>query len=136
MAQFGTLKNARGFLDALSETGNVSDACRINKLPRRTVYNWRKENAKFAEEWKVSLEMGTEALEDEAVRRAKDGVDKPVFQGGKLVGHVREYSDTLLIFLLKGAKPQKYRDNVALEHNGNVGVQLVHSIPRPQREAR
>jgi hypothetical protein len=38
---------------------------------------------------------------------------------------VREYSDTLLIFLLKGARPQKYRDNVRQEVSGPNGAPLI-----------
>jgi hypothetical protein len=41
------------------------------------------------------------------------------------VGVVQEYSDTLLIFLLKGARPQKYRDNVRQEVTGSNGTPLV-----------
>ena len=79
--------------------------------------------------------MGADMLEDEAVRRAKDGVERPVYQGGKLVGHVQEYSDTLLIFLLKGARPEKYRDRVQRELSGPGGqtIQLITSVPRLQQ---
>jgi hypothetical protein len=42
-----------------------------------------------------------------------EGVDKPVYQGGVLVGYVREYSDQLLVTLLKAHRPEKFRDNVA-----------------------
>ena len=34
-----------------------------------------------------------------------------MYHRGKAIGAIREFSDTLLIFLLKGAKPSKYRDN-------------------------
>ncbi len=100
-----TPEKRQKFLDALAQTCNVTKACEISGLGRASIYEWRNENQDFAKDWKSALEMGADMLEDEAVRRAKDGVEKPVFQGGKLVGHVQEYSDTLLIFLLKGARP-------------------------------
>ena len=34
---------------------------------------------------------------------------------GGLVGKTREYSDLLLIFLLKARRPEKFRDNAKLE---------------------
>lgn len=34
---------------------------------------------------------------------------------GQPGGYVREYSDVLLIFLLKGLKPEKYRDRLELK---------------------
>jgi hypothetical protein len=48
-------------------------------------------------------------LEDEAMGRAVEGVEKPISVNGELKT-IREYSDTLLIFLLKGAAPEKYRE--------------------------
>jgi len=48
------------------------------------------------------------AMEREAYRRAVEGNDKPVYQGGKKVGTVKEYSDGLLTFLLKARKPEVY----------------------------
>ena len=70
-------------------------------------------------------------LEPEAIRRAVEGVEKPVYQGGELVGYVREYSDTLLIFLLKGGKPHKYRENIKIDSE----VQVTISIEQRTREA-
>ena len=50
-------------------------------------------------------------LEREARRRAVEGVEEPVgFYKGEPSAYVRKYSDTLLIFLMKGARPDKYRD--------------------------
>ncbi len=60
-----------------------------------------------------------DALEGEAHRRAVVGVLKPVYQGGQRVGAIREYSDTLLIILLKAGRPEKFRDR--FEHVGRGG---------------
>jgi hypothetical protein len=57
-----------------------------------------------------------QSLEDEANRRAHDGVEspviykgKPVFvEGGPLKKH--EYSDTLLLALLKAYDPERFKD--------------------------
>ena len=48
------------------------------------------------------------ALESEAYRRAVEGNLKPVYQGGQKVGEIREFSDSLLMFLLKARKPSTY----------------------------
>lgn len=69
--------------------------------------------------------MAVESLEDAAVQRARYGMDRPVFHKGKVCGYVREYSDTLLIFLLKGAKPLKYRERLNIEHTGKDGKPLL-----------
>lgn len=85
-------------------------SCEMAGLPRSTVYDWRHADQAFAQAWDAALELGTDALEDEAVRRAYHGTDKPVYQGGKQVGTVREFSDTLLIFMLKARRPEKFKE--------------------------
>lgn len=54
--------------------------------------------------------MAADRLEQEAIRRAVDGTNKPVFFQGEIVGFEKEYSDTLLVLLLKAHKPDKYRE--------------------------
>jgi len=102
-----TIKKAE-FLDLLAETGNVTVAAKACNLARRTVYFCRATDPAFAAAWEESLEIGLDALEDEAIRRAREGVEEPVFQGGLRCGSVRKYSDLLLIFLLKSRRPHRY----------------------------
>jgi hypothetical protein len=49
-------------------------------------------------------------LEDEAKRRAHDGIDEPVFYQGEKCGVVRKYSDNLLIFMLKARRREKFSE--------------------------
>lgn len=85
------------------------------------MYGWRQADAEFAAKWDEVVEAGTEELEEEARRRAFRGVDEPVFYQGDECGSIRKYSDTLLIFLLKGRRPEKYRENVRTEITGKDG---------------
>lgn len=80
------------FLRCLASTGNVSAACEVANVGRTTAYRHRNEDSSFADEWLDALDVSTDELEAEARRRAMGG------------------SDTLLIFLLKGNRPEKYRD--------------------------
>lgn len=80
------------FLEALRTHGVVSEAAKTAQISRWTVYNERAIDPIFAQEWEAALNLGVEALEDAAKVRA--------FQG----------SDTLLIFLLKANRPDKYRE--------------------------
>ena len=48
-----------------------------------------------------------------------------VFARSRFTRSPLEYSDTLLIFLLKGVRPQKYRDNVRQEISGPDGSPLL-----------
>lgn len=122
------------FLKSLMAGSSVSAACVAAGFGKMWCYAHRKKDAAFAAAWDEAVEIGVEALEDEATRRGVHGVDEPVFHAGKVVGHVRKYSDTLLIFLLKGKRPEKYRDNVNV--TGAVVVGTVEELEKRFEEAR
>lgn len=109
------------FLEAFRETGVVSYACERAGVGRRTVYEARQRDEEFAVAWAEVELLSTEAMEAEAFRRGVRGVKKPVYQGGIKVGEVREYSDTLLIFMLKARKPETYRERFDHRHSGGIG---------------
>lgn len=90
-----------------------------------TAYRWRTEDEAFARAWDEAKAIGLDALEDEATRRAFEGCDKPVFHQGVKCGTIREYSDTLAIFLLKGGKPEKYRENSKVELHGSLDLRRM-----------
>ena len=96
----------------------VTAACNAVGIARSTVYEARQRDEAFAVAWADVEEKIIEQLEAAAIRRARDGVARPVFQGGKLVGHERVYSDGLMALLLKARRPERYRDNVRMEHSG------------------
>ena len=110
------------FLTVLAETCNVSRAAKAIGVARITVYEWRDAFVEFAAAWDKAKQLGVDALEDEAHRRAFEGNEKTVFHQGAECGTVREYSDTLAIFLLKAHKPDKYRENANLHVTSNVDL--------------
>jgi len=62
-------------------------------------------------------QIATDALELEARRRAVEGVAKPLVSMGKLVRdddgkviEVRDYSDHLMLALLRGHRPERFRE--------------------------
>lgn len=81
----------------------------------------RDEDPDFAAAWDEALASSLDDAEGELYRRAVKGTLKPVYQGGAKVGSIREYSDTLLIFLLKSHKPSVYRETTRNEHTGKDG---------------
>ena len=100
----------KAFLAQLRLTGVVTQACDAAQIARHAVYDRRQNDPDFAKAWDEAREMAADRLEQEAVRRAVDGINKPVFYQGEIVGFEKEYSDTLLVLLLKAAKPDKYRE--------------------------
>lgn len=69
-------------------------------------------------------------LEDEAIRRAEEGWEEPVFtQSGKLAGYKRRYSDALMVLLLRAHDPDRYSDK-AIGVGGGVVLQVNLGISR------
>lgn len=127
-----TPKKRAAFLAELAQRGNVSDACAAADIGRTTVYDWRADDATFAADWDAALDQAADTMEREAFRRAVDGVDEPVYGslgqglGSGEVGRIRKYSDTLLIFLLKAARPEKFRERTEQQHTGAVNVKVTY----------
>lgn len=121
----------RAYLRALVECGgNVSRACEVAQIDRSTPYTtqWR-EDAQFQQLLRLARDMAADHLEAEMIRRAYDGVEEPVgFYRGAPSAVVRRYSDTLLIFALKGARPEKYADRHQVNHSGRVDTGVL-SVP-------
>ena len=96
------------FLAVLRETGNVSAAARQAGTSRSVCYRHRLRHAGFAAAWEDPLEEASDRLEMEAFRRAVDGVGEERFFGGRVIGEVTRYSDSLLMFLLRARRPAIY----------------------------
>lgn len=118
------VKRKQKLLEYLEQTGRVDLACKLAKVPRRTAYAWRMDDSEFSKDWEIAIDRAVGLLEDEAHRRAHEGTDEPQFYQGVVCGHVRKYSDTLLIFLLKAHRPERYRDRASIEHTGANGAPL------------
>ena len=109
----------RGFLLAYAKCGNISVAAKAAKVGRRSHTNWLAE-AEYSAAFDDARQEATELLVKEARRRALTGVLKGKWYKGSRCGYEREYSDVLLMFLIKGADPETYRENVHVEHTGEL----------------
>jgi hypothetical protein len=107
------------FLCALEASGNVSASARRAGVGRATAYRHRQAEPEFRSGWDQAIETAMDDLEAEARRRAVDGWDEPVFFKGEVCGHIRRYSDALIMFLLKAYRPE-FRDNYRVEHSGDT----------------
>lgn len=126
----------RAFLAAYAECGNITKAAESTGIARQTHYDWLRDDPEYPTLFKEADEQAGDRLEQEARRRAVEGVSEPVFYQGKQCGTIQRYSDTLLMFLLKGVRPDKYRENIKQEVSGPGGTPLnvVFNIPRPPKD--
>lgn len=129
MQTIRTQENREKFLAALKlENGRVATAAESCNLSRTALYAWKSDDPEFSDAWDQIVEVTTEVLEKEAWRRAHDGVDKDVFYQGEKIATETTFSDQLIMFLLRGRKPETYRDNSKVELGGVGGGPLVIEV--------
>ena len=98
------------FLAAYAKCGNITNAARAAGISWSTHRLWLRDDEKYREAFELAEGVLIGQLEDEAWRRAVEGIEKPVFYKGVQCGSYRRYSNRLLIMLLKCRKPKKYGD--------------------------
>lgn len=130
------------FLDLYPQYGTIEATLHAIGLKSRTsFYGWLKDDARFKADFEEVKAVYIEKLEQEADRRAIEGVNKPVFYKGQLVTDstgkpvvIKEYSDTLLIFRLKALAPEKYRERidnkVDVRTPGAVALRVIYDDDR------
>ncbi len=104
---------------------SLTQAARWAKIVRQNHYNWMEDSAEYRAAFEVAEVRANRTLEDEAVRRAHEGVKKAIRYKGKVVGTDTEYSDTLMTFLLKGGNRKKFGDKWQGELSGKDGKPLM-----------
>jgi hypothetical protein len=103
--------NQRRFLTAYAECGNITRAAAVAKITRRPHYDWLAAEPDYVRAFKEAGDTAADRLVEEARRRAMVG------------------SDVLLIFLLKGLRPETYRDNHHLTFKGKVDSDVRTNAP-------
>ena len=98
----GTVKQRTVFLAALEQGYSVTFARKKAGLDRAVLKAWRAGDDGFAEAWDAAVEAGTDLLEDLARERVATG------------------GDSLLMFLLKSRRPEKYRERH--DHQVDAGI--------------
>lgn len=110
------------FLNHLRNGISLAGAARAVGVSHETVYARKRDHAEFAKEIEVAREAGADRMEDALLSQGVSGKNA-----------------TALIFLLKGARPHKYRENVALT-GGDGGpvqfTQIKRTIVRPRNPDR
>lgn len=124
----------RAFLHALASGHTIAGAALVAGVPSSTLYDNRKADQDFAAAWDNAAEAGLGVLENEAIRRAVDGVEKPVWYQGEEAGKERVYSDRLLLRALEArSKSWAQRQAVSHEHTGRI-AHVVAYLPCSGRD--
>src|SRR5215831_17108393 len=99
----GTPQRMRAFLEAYTRCGRVNKACEIAQIDRTTHYLKLAKDQRYQQAFAEAQQRRADMIEDEIVRRA-----------------IECESDTLLMFLARGAMPERYRERISTEVTVNV----------------
>jgi hypothetical protein len=116
------------FLAAYIRCARINQAAETARVAKQSHYNWLEESEEYRQAFRRTHAMIADLAEDACVERAIFGVEKPVLYQGE---HVclngkplfeRQYSDQLLLALLRRLKPQEYREHTAVEISGSLNL--------------
>lgn len=127
MPQSKTKIKAEAFLAAYRLTASITKAAAAAEVERTAHYRWLA-NESYAALFAKAQEQAAGVLEDEAVRRATEGVLEPVYYQGLKVGAVRRYSDGMMQFLLRGFKPEKYAARTEITGADGGPIEIVQRL--------
>lgn len=119
------------FLAKLQKTaGNVSKAAKGIGNSRSILYEHKSKDPDFSKAWDNVIDDVVDSMEEELHRRSTKGVLEPVFFKGEMVAKIRKFSDPLLMFALKGKRPEIYRERFDVNQHvtGSLDVNLQATI--------
>lgn len=133
------------FLAAYAECGTITRAAEIADCDRNAHNYWLEHDRAYPERFAQAERQASDRLEQEARRRAVDGLQKVKFHQGrpimvqdpnfpndqsKQIPYVEhEYSDMLLVVLLNANRPDKFRRNVDVTSGGKpIPVKVLQNV--------
>lgn len=111
-----TLKQ-RAFLKAYTEELTITGAANRIGIDQTCHIVWKRISPTYRALFEDLKEYVVESLEGEVFRRAYHGVQKTVYYQGEPCGIEVNFSDTLAMFLLRAANPEKYRERSQMDMN-------------------
>lgn len=114
------------FFEGICRTNNITQVCLELNLSKPVIYAMKAQDPDFRKRLSMAQTIGIDSWEDEAARRAFGGTDRKVFHQGIQIDTVKDYSDSIAIAMLKGAKPERYATRTNNENiiGGSLGVNL------------
>lgn len=114
------------YLDVLRETGEAALARQEAGCCYNTVINARRRTKGFRDAEEEALRAYRATIGREIHRRGVEGVDKPIYHLGQVVGWVKDYSDRLLIEHAR-RHIKEYREKISIDQKtqGSLTVDLA-----------
>jgi hypothetical protein len=122
------LARQNSFLAAYRLTASIGRSSAVAKVARDAHSHWMRNDPTYRQRFEAVQEDAGQVLEDAAVERALLGVKRMQFYQGRPLRYNRElqyeieYSDSLLLALLKRFMPDKYRERTSVDHTGSIDL--------------
>jgi hypothetical protein len=110
--QIKSKKQHRFLMAFVNGAYTPAHACHAAQVSVEAYRLWMRKDPLFVAAMEEANEFVCQRLEREAIRRAMEGWEEPVYQKGMLVGYVRKFDSNMLQFVLKKMKPE-YRERYA-----------------------
>lgn len=122
------------YLEMFREFGNHRVCSKFTGIARSMVREWKKHDPDFAIALDDAWQDAVDTAELEAWRRATHGTleetvtEKQTSEGDKelTVKRTRYYSDSLLQFILRGGKPERYRERHEVSGPDGGPMEIAH----------
>jgi hypothetical protein len=124
------------FIECLIETGEPALAAKACGFSMATCQRHAQKDEEFAQAGFEALQAYRGTIAAEIHRRAIEGVEEDIFQGGIHVGSKRKYSDALLLAHAKRHMPNEYGDKKTITHNHTQSLDAASLTPESRELLR
>lgn len=109
-------RRQRVFLEALADSGIVTQACRAAAISPRAAYNLRNRDAIFAEAWVAAQALARQRLADDLLERALRGQADRIVRNGEVIAERHRTDNRLALGLLTRLDRQAEPDARWMQH--------------------
>ena len=120
------VKSLKKFINYLEESGNITNSAKMAKVSKGTVYHFKEIDESFRMEWETAMERWSDKMEGEAFALIKKQFKEKDYKS----------NPALLIFLLKGAKPNKYQEHVQQDTTAMKFIEEIKTFAQAEKKEK
>tara|TARA_Y100000310_G_scaffold15829_1_gene15883 strand:- start:347 stop:832 length:486 start_codon:yes stop_codon:yes gene_type:complete len=120
------VKSLKKFINYLEESGNITNSSKLARVSKGTVYHFKEVDETFRMEWETAMERWSDKMEGEAFALIKKQFKEKDYKS----------NPALLIFLLKGAKPNKYQEHVQQDTTAMKFIEEIKTFAQAEKQEK
>ena len=120
------VKSLEKFINYLEESGNITNSSKLARVSKGTVYHFKEVDEVFRMEWETAMERWSDKMEGEAFALIKEQFIEKDYKS----------NPALLIFLLKGAKPNKYQEHVQQDTTAMKFIEEIKTFAQAEKQEK